>query len=433
MGRPETLVRNNLLPKIKELVTSNGLSKIKLPLLKKGALLLLLIIAILPSCHGSEREIDALILAMATEVEAAQFFFGSEPLVNYVGVPFRLDQMSEQEAIKSIRMYFPRSYAEMRGYDVIMLCSPNYELLSTKQDQWMYNAIQEGTGGINTASVLSYIPKIHWAWANSHTSKAFPNQAMAVAKMGGGLQMSSTHFVEINRDFPEPVLTPFIPFGVEKIPGNDGSRLVLAREGAKVLAWQIGNHYQGKVDYLVAWDYGEGRTMTIGELGFGRDAGWFDYRQHEYAPDILMNMVFYMSGRDLIEDVALFHRLKTNFLEFRTRMMVLTSLMDFVAGFGGNTQQIQEEILKLDGIYDHGVDLYLDQNYEQCEEALQSGLQLFYDVEDLARRVKDSALLWVYVIEWLVTSSAFFFSGFVLWTLMVKRRMYREVRVTKLR
>jgi hypothetical protein len=45
--------------------------------------------------------------------------------------------------------------------------------------------------------------------------------------------------------------------------------------------------------------------------------------------------------------------------------------------------------------------------------------------------VKNRALLWVYMIDWLVTSAALFISGYVLWTLMVRRRLYREAKGTR--
>ena len=45
---------------------------------------------------------------------------------------------------------------------------------------------------------------------------------------------------------------------------------------------------------------------------------------------------------------------------------------------------------------------------------------------------RERALLWIFVIEWLVVSGASMVSGFVLWTLMVRRRVYREVETTRL-
>ncbi len=51
---------------------------------------------------------------------------------------------------------------------------------------------------------------------------------------------------------------------------------------------------------------------------------------------------------------------------------------------------------------------------------------------DEAKDAKDSALLWIYVIEWMATTATALMSGVVVWWLMIRRRLYREVTVTRL-
>ena len=46
--------------------------------------------------------------------------------------------------------------------------------------------------------------------------------------------------------------------------------------------------------------------------------------------------------------------------------------------------------------------------------------------------MKDRALMWIYIIEWFTVTATLFISGFLLWTLMVRRRLYGEVGVTRL-
>ncbi len=395
----------------------------------KALIVLLLTLCISPClqiCLGGER-ID--ILVVGRYLDLLRPYFDPEPLVSYRGIPFRIVDSSAEDAIKMLRLYFPRTYQEIKKYDVIMLNSPEYQLFSPIQDQWMHNAIQDGMGGINAGSVFSIIAEIHWAWANSQTSRAFPNDALAVANKGGGGETSMAFLVVVNRAFRDPVLLPYLAFGVESVGCYASSRLVLAREGAGVLAWQVGNHPGGRVDYLIAWDYGEGRTMTCGNV---LPKGWFEWKENEYGADMLMNMILYMAKKNLIQDVMLFHELKSGFVEFRSKMLGLISLRDFVDRFGANTNSIQEEVLRLNGLYQEGVDLYLAQDFQGCKDAVDSALRQFSAAEDLARRVKDSALLWVYVIEWFITSSTLFISGFILWTLMVRRKMYREVEATRL-
>ena len=356
-------------------------------------------------------------------------YLNPEPSIDYVAVPFRLVDLSAQDAIKFLRLYFPRTYQEMKNYDVVMLNSPEYRLFTPTQDRWMFNAIQEGMGGINAGSVFSIINEIYQAWASSQTSIAFPNDAIAVANRGGGEEMVYGFNVVVNRDFKDPVLLPYLPFDVEKVPCIASSRLVIAKEGAGVLAWQVGNH-PTQVDYLVAWKYGQGITMTCGHV---IPKGWFDWEVNEYGPDLLMNMILYMSQRDLIEDVLLYHGLKSSFVEYKTQIVSLISLRDFVDKFGANTQTIQREIRELDEAYQEGYNLYLDQDFVACREIMHRVLNRFTEAEDLARKVKDSALIWVYIIEWLITASTLFISGFILWSLMVRRKVYKEVEATRLR
>jgi hypothetical protein len=53
-------------------------------------------------------------------------------------------------------------------------------------------------------------------------------------------------------------------------------------------------------------------------------------------------------------------------------------------------------------------------------------------LEEKAFVLKDATLFWVYVIQWAAVTSVLMMSGVVLWSLMVRRRLFREVYTTKL-
>jgi uncharacterized membrane protein YgdD (TMEM256/DUF423 family) len=53
------------------------------------------------------------------------------------------------------------------------------------------------------------------------------------------------------------------------------------------------------------------------------------------------------------------------------------------------------------------------------------------ELEQQAVELKNQALIWVYAVEWLAVTGTALFCGFILWTIMVQRRLYKEVRVTK--
>ena len=78
----------------------------------------------------------------------------------------------------------------------------------------------------------------------------------------------------------------------------------------------------------------------------------------------------------------------------------------------------------------------LEVNRDDKRHVARAGTQLVEDVNTFTEetlKFKDRALLWVYVTEWLVVSGTFLMASFVVWSLMVKRRLYREVKQTRLR
>ncbi len=364
-------------------------------------------------------------------------FLRDEPLIDMVAIPARGDYIrgGASTMIKYIRQYFPRTYEEMKSFDYILLTSPEYYLFTTQQDKWMHDVIEEGAGGFNDASVFSIVSQIHEAWANSLTQQSFPNDAPAVVARGGGGESTYNHFtVRVNKDFPDPVLTPYIPYGIEEV-GCSESRLLIPRDGSTILAWQVGN-FPGNEDvpYLITWKYGEGTTMTIGDA-MHKELGFFRYpktsNDNIYAPDILTNIILYSTGRSLIQDVEVFHRLKSSFIEFRAKKAVLISLSDFIDKFGANTEKVQKAIWELEDEVHMAEEQYLNQEFVECEKTMTRVFQDLQEADKMARDLRGIALLWVYTIEWLVTTSALMVSGYVLWTLMARKHLYRDVGITK--
>jgi hypothetical protein len=388
----------------------------------------------LSSCVMAAERIRVLLLVEDCRIDNLRRFFDPDPSIAYKVVVTRDGRLSDSELVKLIRQYFPRNYGDFRGYDALLLAKPNYELFTPKQDRWIHDAILDGAGGINDGSVFSQIPMIPQSWSSGMAWQAFPNDAPTVVAQHGGWAPVLAYSVEINEAHPEPILTMFVPFGVEKVLSRQVSRLVVPRVGSSTLAWQVGN-YPRKEPYLVAWEYGSGRAMTVGGLIPG---GWLSYPtgvtgQNRYSPEILMNILYWLSDTPLIDDVEVVHMVKTDLSEFRERVMVLFSLIDFIDKFGANTDAVQDDMIALEEVYDEAAGHYIEHSFSDSQAVITSALSRLPGVESLARREKERALLWVYLIEWLVSASALFISGFVLWSLMVRRRLYSDVEATRLR
>jgi hypothetical protein len=391
-------------------------------------------ILLLSSAGMAAEKIDLLLLVQDSRIDNLKKFFGPEPSVRYTVVVTYNGALADSELLKLIRLYFPRRYEDYREYEVVLLAKPEYELITTKQDKWIHDAVFDGGGGINDGSVFSQISGIPEAWSSGIAWQAFPNDAPAVTAGYAAWAPIMAYAIEINREHPEPILTAFIPFGVEKAEATGVSRVVIPRDGSSILAWQVGN-YQTSRPYLVSWEYGSGRAMTIGNPIPG---GWLAYPtgatgQNQYSPEIMMNMIYWLASTELIDDVEVFHSVKMDFAEYNERLKVLISLRDFIDNFGANTERIQKEMIGVQEIYAEASGQYLEHSFVDSQISISSALSALSKAEDVARGEKDKALIWVYLIEWLVSSSALFVSGFVLWSLMVRRRLYRAVEMTKLK
>ncbi len=388
--------------------------------------ILALSILFLPAGLSSER-IRLLALSKNTRFPSLKNSYQGDPAIDFHIVLSRHGRMSDDELRKLIRLYFPRTYEDFRSYDVLVLACPTYNLFSAKQDRWIHNSIAEGAGGLNDGSVYSQHLQVASAWASGMAWQAFPNDAPTVTAEYGGWA-ERYYSIDIVEDARWPIISMFIPYGVEGGP-HAGFRLVIPRKGSEVLAFAVGA-YPSPEPYLVCWEYEEGRAMTTGGLFPG---AWFHEPNNKYAAEIKMNIVFWLAGTPLIDDIEVYHRMRSSLTEFNRRIGNLISLRDFISKFGANTVAIDREIRALRETYAEASDHYLDHNFVKSEEVINSGLDAFPQAEEVAREEKRKALLWVYIIEWLVTSSALFISGFAVWTLMVRRSMYRAVKTTRLK
>jgi hypothetical protein len=111
---------------------------------------------------------------------------------------------------------------------------------------------------------------------------------------------------------------------------------------------------------------------------------------------------------------------------------MIISLVDFIETFGANSADTLQAVKKVDETRRVADQLYLDQDFDGALEEVDRALELMEGAEDIAEKSKANALLWVYVSEWLIVTATSLICGFVVWSLMVRRRLYREVASTRL-
>ncbi len=75
--------------------------------------------------------------------------------------------------------------------------------------------------------------------------------------------------------------------------------------------------------------------------------------------------------------------------------------------------------------------LYLDWDFDAAAAKTIEAMDLLGGLEGGASELKNRALFWIYLLEWLVLVGTYLVAGFFLWSIMVRRKLYREVGRTR--
>jgi hypothetical protein len=142
-------------------------------------------------------------------------------------------------------------------------------------------------------------------------------------------------------------------------------------------------------------------------------------------------MMIYLSQNPVPTDLDLLHKVRGMYLEYRSTRNYLFSVIDFAERLGANMNPVYEVVEEADEKRKESVIVYLDYEFASAGDLLESSISTLRDASGLAFALKEQSMVWIFVIEWLSVTSTFALSGFLLWTLMVRRRLYRETKSTR--
>ncbi len=361
----------------------------------------------------------------------------TEPSFHGIVIPARTyGQVGSHDVWKMIRIYFPRTFEELTGYDFVLLASVDMQFFTHTQIQWMYDAIAEhGLGGMNTRSVQSMSIAWSGSWMNSILSDAFPNDVPAVvnSRYYQGEVFASGPIV-VNDDPGLPaVARPFSEQIESMFPAYRGV-LTVPRPGSTIHTWirsdviHLGDPLPGYIPHLFEWSYENATTFTAMDMVC--EDFWKSDR-NPFSLDIIGNVVWRSTGRSLPEDAMRVHALRGLFHNFQLRKSVLVSMFEFAEDFGANTMDVYSDLGGIEEAKAEADHQYLRGDFEASYDRMDSLLEDLGGLEKEAVNLKNRALAWVYFVEWLAVSGTMLICGVALWQLMVKRGMYREVGVTR--
>ncbi len=319
---------------------------------------------------------------------------------------------------KSIRLYMPRTYKSLvDSYDVIILSDSSVAVFTPKQIHWFAQSVREdGLGLVMAGGVESYQLG---AWDQTEVAKILPVDCLPDSTGPGFAQI-----LDVEDEFLNS-----IPWEGLKEIGFGGSNKARRREWAKELA-VLKVSAGGENPMMVVGDIGKGRTFA-----FTPDWTWGwggSFSRWEYYGDFCNNLMLYVSRREVPQDIVLLHRARKALMNLDISRAMLISLIDFVEKFGARPTKLDEMMGEIDSMRKQAEERYLEQDFSSALNIVLQALKRTKDLEREAVKAKETALFWIYVSEWLVVSATLLISGFVIWSLMIRRRLYREVGSTRL-
>lgn len=373
-------------------------------------------------------------------------WLGADPLTDFVLIPTDADSMGRfgiTDAQRYVRIYFPRNRESLtQEIDFFVFPDGNLDPFTPSQIADMRHALESGLGSLVTmgGDLSSSSGSAYPGWSNSVLREILP------VELNTGMKQDRSVFsIRVLRDDP-PVLSMFVPLGIERVRGSTAFTYLTTRIGATV--WSrlrvVGLPQRGitlgvgkESDWLVSWRVGPtGGIFWV--VADDLDSSWWSpiflrsEFENEYAGDLFINILLHSAGAPLPQDVFELHELRMLYSAYNVERWLLTSLLDFADSFGANTQGAYVRMEEMDRLRLASFEKYRAYDFAGAAEIMESAMSAFADLKNDAMDLKDRALLWIYLTEWVAVSGTFLICGIVIWALMVRRRLYREVATTRL-
>jgi len=380
---------------------------------------LLLISTALGALQSQERISCFLIGSVQASICPLPSFFTEDPLFYYEEDPHQAG-LKMEERIRHDRLYFPRSRDRlMEKFDIIFFADPYIDHFTSRQFGDLYYAFTEG----GMPSYWSFGP----AYGNVIQTTILAEILPISAYQGYYHRPWHARF-RADRD---PLFTPFIELGLEKVPG-EAYAWMQPRMGTTTWA----DMHPLDLPWIVSWRPGQGESGLTWVFADEFNRQWWGLASgsrgiNPFSLEMMANMVLYSLGRELISDVYARREARHQISIYRTQKLLVISMLEWADMFGANTFSLSQDLRALDGKVQEALESYLAEDYGGSIALADDALSGLNEIGEGAIALKDEALYWVYAIEWMTVTSVAIIGGVILWSLMVRRRMYREVVTTR--
>ncbi len=360
--------------------------------------------------------------------------FFRDPKIDLTIVPAYDLVMEYGDIQRMIRLYIPRSKQALdEKYDLVLIdgidaCNVRNEFL-----QWIVELIQEK----NFSFVMSDAGS-GWSFAGSGTSWYItPIEKILSVDDREGREISTSSLwqnafrvvpVDPNHELMRNIPWEEVRFIAMNRPTERLGAKVIARmsdekplnRGKPVIAYFDYPNGGRSASYILIW-----QTMA-------HTPGIFAFYRWKWSYDMLVHMIYWPAKEPIPEDLTLVHRIRELISKLYYSRLYVISTIDFAEKAGANLHNVELDLAELNADRRRVDSLYNGNQMEECHDLCVS-LQINYEkLIDKALKAKDKTFFWIFVVEWVVVSATSMVTAVIVWTLLVKRRLYREVGQTRL-
>ncbi len=304
---------------------------------------------------------------------------------------------------RAIRLYMPRTYGDLVGKsDVIVLDNANRGFVTPSHIELLSRGVREGgeallmAGGWESfGGVAGYAP-----WGETAIGTLLPTRDVETAWVESGRIVILELENELISSIPWQRKSPFMT--------SWHHNQVTAKQGSQVLAALDRNTgpYAGQEHPLfVTWQVpGGARTFSCtGGLYIAllrESYGGVSYSPWDYYGDFVSNLMIYLDRRPVPQDVDLLHAIREGIFETKQKRSLLLGLLEFVESLGANTQVVMRDLDSINELTARARRDYIELRFEDVLTAYEEMAEILDELEKDAVRIKNTALLWVYLVEW---------------------------------
>jgi hypothetical protein len=308
------------------------------------------------------------------------------------------------------------------NFDMVIFSNIQLLAFTTRQVQMAADSVlQDGlaymmTGGGTSFGGIEQYP----SWAETGVGQILP----VIPIEGKYLKPYSFKLVVTDR---ENELMASLPWS-DIPPFSYSLNAVTVRQGSYLLAETLLERWP----ILAYGDFGKGRTLAFTTPFMDSDLDNYNMREWGYFEDLCANMAYFGAMIELPDDHITVHELRKLFRRYHDQALLYLSMVEFIDRFGVSTTSLEDRLGEIEEIRASSYAAYISQDYAASSNFMKEALEALRVGAGRAVEIKNRALLWVYVIEYLAVTATLMITGSLVWTLMVRRRLYREVTSTRL-